>query len=112
MRLKIIAGNLAVVLLLGLSAYALASRSLRAALTQELDGSLRADQELFERSFRLAAFEFVELVSQRSDERVLRDVFAGLDVDSRRTRAYEAAQATAIWLADPARGGGRHGRRR
>jgi HAMP domain-containing protein len=40
----------------------------------------------------------------RATERQLRDAFGGLDVNSRRTRAYDAAEATAGWLADPARG--------
>ena len=44
-------------------------------------------------------------MTQRAGERQLRDVFAGLDLVSRRTRAYDAAEATAAWLADPARGG-------
>jgi hypothetical protein len=104
MRLKIIAGNLAIVLLLGLAAHVLVDRALRASLTRDFDATLRSDRELFERSFRLAGLEFVELVVQRSDMRQLRDVFAGLDLDTRRTRAYEAAEATATWLADPARG--------
>jgi len=105
MRLKIIAGNLAVVLLLGLSAYAFVEGKLRSDLLARVDGKINSDRELFARSFRLSALEFLELVSQRASERQLRDVFAGLGVDSRRTRAYDAAEATAAWLADPARGG-------
>src|SRR4051812_24277710 len=105
MRLKVIAGNLAIVLLLGGVAHLLAGRALRAALVDAIDGRVASDHERFERSFRLSALELLALVEQRSDERQLRDVFAGLDLDSRRTRAYEAAEGTAIWLADPARGG-------
>jgi hypothetical protein len=69
-----------------------------------LAGKLGSDRELFDRSFRLSALEFVDLVTQRASERQMRDIFGGLDQDSRRTRAYEAAEATAAWLADPARG--------
>jgi hypothetical protein len=105
MRLEIIAGNLAVVLLLGLSAYAFVEGQLRNDILVRADAKLSSDLELFSRSFRLSALEFVELVTQRAGERQLRDVFAGLDVVSRRTRAYDAAEATAAWLADPARGG-------
>ena len=70
-----------------------------------LDGKISSDRELFTRSFRLSALEFVDLVTQRASERQVRDVFGGLDLDSRRTRAYDATEATAAWLADPARGG-------
>jgi hypothetical protein len=35
----------------------------------------------------------------------MRDIYGGLDLDSRRTRAYEAAEATHAWFGDPARGG-------
>jgi hypothetical protein len=104
MRLKIIAGNLAVVLLLGIGAYLTVSGQLRGDLESRLENKITTDRVLFERSFRLSALEFVDLVTQRANERQLADVFSGLDVDSRRTRAYEAAESTAAWLADPARG--------
>jgi hypothetical protein len=104
MRLKIIAGNLAVVVLLGLVAFFTVSSQLRSRLTEELEAGLDNDRLLLERSFRLSALEFVDNVSERAATRQLQDVFAGLDVDSRRTRAYEAAVATHAWFGDPARG--------
>ncbi|MDH5674127.1 MAG: hypothetical protein OEZ06_18370 [Myxococcales bacterium] len=104
MRLKIIAGNLAVVLLLGVAAYIMVGGTLRAELLGQLEGRIASDRELFERSFRLAARDFVELVADRAAARESRDIFAGLDLDSRRTRAFEVAEATAAWLANPARG--------
>jgi hypothetical protein len=104
MRLKIIAGNLAVVLVLGLGAFLFVGDKLKTTLLGRLESKLGSDRELFERSFRLSALEFVDLVTLRASERQMRDVFGGLDQDSRRTRAYEAAEGTAAWLADPARG--------
>ena len=104
MRLKIIAGNLAVVVLLGLSAYAFVSARLQEDALSRLDNKIGSDRELFARSFQLSALEFQDFVTQRAAERQVRDVFGGLDLDSRRTRAYDAAEATAAWLADPARG--------
>lgn len=104
MRLKIIAGNLAVVVVLGLVAYFSVSGQLRSGLTKTLEDDIGNDRVLFERSFRLAATEFVALASERAATRQMRDVFGGLDEDSRRTRAFEAAEATTAWLADPARG--------
>jgi len=104
MRLKVIAGNLAVVLLLGLFAYVFVGGQLRSKLLADIDGRIASDRQLFDRSLRLSALEFRSLVEERALERSLRDVFGGLDQDSRRTRAFEAAEATAAWLADPARG--------
>lgn len=104
MRLKVIAGNLAVVVLLGLFAYVFVGGKLRSELLANIDGRIANDRQLFDRSMRLSALEFQALVEERAGERSLRDVFGGLDQDSRRTRAFEAAEATAAWLADPARG--------
>lgn len=104
MRLKIIAGSLAVVVLMGLAGYVTVRGQLRAELGRRLEDRIGKDRELAERSFRLAAMEFTELVARRAEERPLRDVFGGLDLASRRTRAYEAADATHAWFADPARG--------
>lgn len=105
MRLKIIAGNLAVVVLLGLAAFVFVSGQLQNNLLGRLDGKISSDRELFDRSMRLSALEFLDNVTHRAAERQLRDVFGGLDTDSRRTRAYDASESTAGWLADPARGG-------
>jgi len=104
MRLKVIAGNLAVVVLLGLFAYVFVGGQLRTKLLAGIDGRITSDRQLFDRSLRLSALEFRALVEERAGERPLRDVFGGLDQDSRRTRAFEAAEATSVWLADPARG--------
>jgi hypothetical protein len=105
MRLKIIAGNLAVVVLLGLAAFIIVGGQLRGELLKRLDNNIGNDRELFERSFRLSALEFVDLVNTRAGEPQLRDVFGGLDLESKRKRAFEAAESTAAWLSDPARGG-------
>jgi hypothetical protein len=106
MRLKIVAGNLAVVVLLGLVAYLTVSGQLRTHATNELEGAIDNDRVLFDRSYRLSALEFEDFVSARAATRQMQDIFGGLDLDSRRTRAYEAAEATHAWLSDPARGRG------
>jgi len=105
MRLKIVAGNLAVVVLLGLIAYFTVSSQLRTQRTNELEASIDNDRQLFDRSARLSALEFEDFVAARARGRQLIDIFGGLDLDSRRTRAFDAAEATYAWLADPARGG-------
>ncbi len=105
MRLKIIAGNLGVVVLLGLVAYFTVTSQLRTQLSNELEADIDNQRVLFDRSFRLSALEFLDLVRDRAATRQLRDIFGGLDLDSRRTRAFEAAEATHAWFGDPARGG-------
>jgi hypothetical protein len=92
--------------LLGLVAYFTVSGQLRTARTNELESAIDNDRTLFDRSFRLSALEFQDFVSARAETRQMRDIFGGLDLDSRRTRAYEAAEATHAWLSDPARGRG------
>ena len=105
MRLKIVAGNLAVVVLLGLVAYFTVSNQVRNLLSNQLDADIDNSRILFDRSFRLSTLEFEARVAERAGTRQMRDIFAGLDLDSRRTRAYEAAEATHAWFGDPARGG-------
>lgn len=104
MRLKIVAGNLAVVLLLSLIAFFTVRYGIRSEMSREIDSSIVNDQLLADRSFRLAALNFLADVSERAADRQVSDVFDGLDDNSRRTRAYEAAEATSAWLGDPARG--------
>jgi hypothetical protein len=105
MRLKIVAGNLAVVVLLGLIAYVTVSGQLRTQRTNELESAIDNDRQLFDRSVRLSALEFQNFVEARAATRQMQDIFGGLDLDSRRTRAFEAAEATHAWFGDPARGG-------
>lgn len=105
MRLKIIVGNLAVVVLLGTAGYLIVADQLRTGLAAKLDKNISNDRTLLERSYRLSAIEFLGLVETRAAMPSLRDVFGGLDESSRRTRAYDAAEATHAWLSDPARGG-------
>jgi len=104
MRLKIIAGNLAVVVLLGLIAYFAVRDGLRTELAKEIDNEIGDNLVLLERSFRLSAVDFMKHVADRAGSRQIRDVFAGLDDNSRRTRAFEAAEEVYQWMGDPARG--------
>ncbi|MBN1655532.1 MAG: hypothetical protein JXA30_17325 [Deltaproteobacteria bacterium] len=103
MRLKIIAGNLAVVVLLGLIAYITVRNGLRSELAQKIDSSLENEQVLLDRSFQLAALTFMENTTERAGSAQVRDVFAGLDQNVRRTRAYEAAEDVFNWFANLAR---------
>ena len=104
MRLKIIAGNLVAVLLLGLVSYMQVRSDLRTHLGKEVEGQLGNDQALLERSLRLTALEFVKLVKDRAATPDVRGVFSALDEEGRRTRAFDAAERNAAWFGDPARG--------
>src|ERR1700712_2904027 len=104
MRLKIIAGNLVAVLLLGLVSYSVVGSDLRHDVMSKLLAQIGNDQVLLDRSLRLTALEFVDDVKTRAIDSDVRSVFTALDEDGRRTRAYEAAERSAGWFADPARG--------
>src|ERR1700712_1457456 len=104
MRLKIIAGNLVAVLLLGLVSYSVVGSDLRHDVMGKLLAQIGNDQVLLDRSLRLPALEFVDDVKTRASDSDVRAVFTALDEDGRRTRAYEAAERSAGWFGDPARG--------
>ena len=104
MRLKIIAGNLVAVLLLGLVSYAVVGGDLKRELAAKVLAQIGNDQVLLDRSLRLSGIEFVNLVKQRAGDQDTIGVFLALDEPGRRTRAFEAAERTAAWMGDPARG--------
>ncbi len=106
MRLKIIAGNLIAVLLLGLGAYFYVSAELKTGLGAQLDTDIVKDELLLARSWRLSALEFTEQVRDRAASREVRSAFRALDLNSRRQRAHEQANSVAAWFQDPARGRG------
>jgi len=104
MRIKIIAGNLIVVVLITLVSFGVVRDQLTTAIEAETDAGLANDRVLFDRSWRLSASEFVDQTADRARTREIRDVFKGLDIDRRRHRAHEAANRVAAWFTDPARG--------
>lgn len=104
MRLKIVAGNLVAVLLLGLLSYWAVSGDLKKHLTGQVHSQISKDAELVKRSLSLTALQFTDSVQQRASDGDVRAVFSALDEDGRRTRAYAAAERSAGWFADPARG--------
>jgi HAMP domain-containing protein len=106
MRAKIIAGNLVTVLVVGLVSYALVKSSLETTLLADINARIVSDHQLLDRSFRLSARELSELVDAQASQRGMVDTFvSALDETGRRTRAFEAAERTASWLADPSRRG-------
>jgi hypothetical protein len=105
MRLKIIAGNLVAVLLLGLISYFSVRSQLVAGLESGVDSTIANDSVALVRAWRLSGVEFTSLVSERAATRESRDIFAALDEDQRRTRGYEAAERLGAWFGDPSRRG-------
>lgn len=106
MRLKIIAGNLVAVLLVGLGSYFYVKSELEADLGARIDGDMVGDGESVESAFRLNAFEFMQQVAERAQHRDVRLALGALDTNSRRTRAHEQSNAIAAWFQDPSRGRG------
>jgi hypothetical protein len=106
MRLKIIAGNLLALLVVGLASFFFVRSELQTALEGEVDAQIGNDGTLFDRSWRLSGRDFLDRVTERSQTQPVRDSFGGLDDDSRRRRAHEAANGVAEWFRDPTRGRG------
>ncbi len=107
MRLKIIAGNLAAVLVVGVVSYFVVSSQLRATLLNDVDSHISSDYRLFERSWRLSGLEFEDQVAGQADQDASRDLFAALDEQGRRRRANERAGEVAEWFARRNRDAGR-----
>jgi len=104
MRLKLIAGNLAIVLLVGLGSYLVVRTQLRTELSRELEARIGDDSELFARSWRADGARLAEGVSSRVASKSVRNVFTASGETKRRGRAFEAAQGVSKWFQDPARG--------
>ncbi len=106
MRLKIIAGNVVAVLVVGLVSFFVVRSQIESAVTKEIDARIDSDNALFAITWRLSGIEFLDHVRDRARNRSVRGVFAALDESSRRRRAFEAADQVAAWFQDPARGRG------
>ncbi|MFW5875601.1 MAG: MXAN_5187 C-terminal domain-containing protein [Myxococcota bacterium] len=104
MRLKIILGNLIIVLAVGLVAFWMVRSQLETALSEQVDERIENDGVLMDRSWRLSAAQFLEQVDQRAKTENVTVVFGALDEESRRQRAHRAANAISRWFMDPARG--------
>ena len=106
MRLKLIAGNLVIVLLVGLGSYLVVRTQLRSELSRRLEDSIGDDSELFARSWRADGARLAEGVGNRANSNTVRNVFTALGEANQRRRAFEAAQEVSKWFQDPARGRG------
>jgi len=104
MRLKLIVGNLAIVLLLGLGSYLVVRTQLRTELSRQLVEGIGDDSEIFARSWRADGARLADGVSSRAASGSVRNVFTASGEASRRGRAFEAAQEVSKWFQDPARG--------
>lgn len=106
MRLKIIAGNVIAVLLVGLGSFFYVKGQLEQGLGAQIDEQIDNDAQLLQRSWRLSALEFVEQVRDRAETREVRTTFNALDQESRRRSAFDRVEGIAAWFQDPARGRG------
>jgi hypothetical protein len=104
MRLKLIAGNLIIVLLVGVGSYLVVGTQLRAELVRKLKDGIGDDSELFGRSWRADGARLAERVSRRAASKSVQTVFTASGESNERRRAYDAAQSVSKWFGDPARG--------
>ncbi len=104
MRLKLIAGNLVIVLLVGLGSYVVVRTQLRSQLSRELEDRIGDDSELFARSWRADGARLAEGVASRASSKSVRAVFTASGEANFRRRAFNAAQSVFQWFQDPARG--------
>ena len=98
MRLKLIAGNLVIVLLVGLGSYLVVRTQLRSELSRRLEDSIGDDSELFARSWRADGARLAEGVGSRAASNSVRNVFTALGEAQQRGRAFEAAQEVSKWF--------------
>ena len=104
MRMKIIAGNLVVVLLLGVVSFFVVRGQLATGLVAGVEENLGDDATLLARSWRLSGRVFLDLVVEQAQSQGVRDAFGGLDSTRRRERAHRRSNEIAAWFSDPARG--------
>jgi hypothetical protein len=104
MRVKLIAGNLVIVLLVGLGSYLVVRAQLRAELSTQLEDNIGDDSVLFARSWRASGARLAEGVSNRAASNSARNVFTASGEARRRGRAFEAAQDVSKWFQNPERG--------
>jgi hypothetical protein len=104
MRLKLIAGNLVIVLLVGLGSYLVVRTQLRSELWRQLQARIGDDSELFARSWRANGARLAEDVAKRAASNSVRNVFTASGEANRRRRAFNAAQKVSRWFDDRARG--------
>ncbi len=104
MRLKIIVGNVIVLLLLCIGVFVVVRTGLDDDREERLDASAELAGPLMERSFGFSALELVEAVRDRSETASVRGVFTAIDPERRRARGLSAANDVIRWFHDPARG--------
>lgn len=104
MRLKLIAGNVVIVLLVGVGSYLVVRTQLRGELSRQLQDRIGDDSELFARSWRADGARLAEGVASRASSNAVRNVFTASGEANQRRRAFKAAQDVSRWFRDPARG--------
>lgn len=97
MRLKIIAGNLIIVLVVGVVAFFLVRGAVANTLGRQVAAEVSQDAVVFDRLWRQSAFEFISNVEDRARAESVRGSLSSVG-DSRRRRVFEAANETASWF--------------
>ena len=103
MRLKLMAGNMVVLLLVGLASYLLVKGQLDGKLAAEIDGRINADAQLLSQSLTLAGTELTQYVQNRAQTSGVRQALVAVGEKEQRQRAHSAAQDVAAWFGNSAR---------
>ena len=104
MRLKLMTGNMIVLLLVGLVSYLLVKREIEQTLASEIDGRIHDDATLLSQSWKLAGTELSQHVQNRARTSSVRQAMVAVgSEEKRRTRAFEVAEGIAKWFSNPAR---------
>lgn len=106
MRNRILFGNLLAVLITGMLAFFLVKKDTQGVLVDSVSSRLSGEVETITRSLKLSAWELVDNTRTQASLRAGQDVFAALDENSRRKRAYDFSESVSRWLSDSARGRG------
>ena len=104
MRLKLISGNLVILLVVGLGSYLVVRTQLHKELSRQLENRIGDDSELFGRSWRADGARLAEGASNRAASQEVQTVFTASGEANRRGRAFEAAQDVSKWFQNPVRG--------
>jgi len=105
MRVKLIAANLATVLLLGVVSYLLVSGFYADLFAEQVSVELARDREVLERSALLASRQYVDRVAQRATIPEVIEAYSQADAMSRRAKASGEVDAFAAALGRPEQGG-------
>ncbi len=105
MRFKVIAGNLVILMAVGLGAYSLARHQLSESLAAESLRAFARKQRLFEQVWAGQAYELELLTLKQSKALDVQRALRPLNESTRRQSAHRAVEDVSAWFRNPANAG-------